>query len=215
MANIFTVKPVISNKVILASVLSFGEAVGHDSSVSLELDILTGRLGDIFFQKMELLKDKEYLIKAVEHVKSSGVIIEAANKLKKSMSITPFMDNVSESISKEYITFTNIGIAHGDYAFILKSEFCLANFIASRKIDAGENIDFQQEVNAILADFKIDKNLTTKQMNLLINSNQFEDFKSFSATLLDTTLREGLKTIKLDNLIKALIDGGLGEFIIV
>lgn len=199
----------------MANVLAFGEAFGDDPKASIPNDILEERLGVLVDEKMKLLKDKAYFHKVVEYMKDNNLIAETAKKLKKTIPISPFMRDVSNSISEGYITFTDIGIASGDYAFILKIEFTLANFIADKKISDGENIDLQKTVGDLFKSFSNNSDLFQEQKDFLIESEQLDVFKKFSVVLLDGTLRECLKNYKIDDVIKGMVDGGFGEFAVV
>jgi hypothetical protein len=215
LANTFTVKPIISNKALLANVLAFSEVFGNDLNAAIPTDVFSERLRGIFFEKMELLKDKDYLNKVAEALKGDVVLINVAKKLRKSISIAPFMENIGDSIDKEYITFTDVAIAKGEYAFMLSAEFCLAQFVAAKKVLKNPNLELQKEGDLLFLEFKVNAENAQQHLDYIASNDLSDEYKDFSLKLMDQFLRDGVKKYKTESFIKALINGGYGNFVIV
>jgi hypothetical protein len=215
LANTFTVKPVISNKFLLASILAFHDAFGDDPNAAIPSNVFAEKLGVSIFEKMELLKSAEYQNRAIDAVKSSSVLTDAAKMFRKSIPLAPLMENVSESISKQYITFTDVGIVNGDYAFMLSAEFCLAQFVAASKVQVDASINLQQECESLFLQFKKNSEVAQEHLDYINNSGLEGEYKKFSLSLMDSFLKEGVKAYKKEDFIKALIDGGYGDFVVV
>ncbi len=217
MEKIFTVKAAVSRKVFLASIFAtfkaMGEAFGNNPSAEVPASDLVAKINDLFDKEMDLLKDQAYLEAAIARVKAESQLMKIAESIKSNLDVALYMDNVIESIDKEYIVFTDVGIKTGDHVFTLKPELCVAHFVASQKNFGGDSADYSQtEAAALHESFKADRVLAQTEMNSIINSGLFEKYKHFSALLLNAFFTDNLKTHKMNDIIKFAIADDLGEF---
>jgi hypothetical protein len=217
MEKIFTVKAVVSRKVLLASVFAtfkaMGEAFGDNPSAQVPQSDLTAKINELFEKEMDLLKDQAYLEAAIARVKAESQLMKIAESIKSNLDVALYMDNVIESIDKEYIVFTDVGIQTGDFVFTLKPELCMAHFKASQKNVSGKGADYSQtEAASLHEEFKSDIALAQAEMNSVIASGLLEKYKHFSALLLNAFFTDNLKTHKMNDIIKFAIADDLGEF---
>ena len=214
MENVFTVKAVISNKAVLAYTLASQEGLADvfKDGIANRLE-LSGKVGELFFKQMDLLNEKEYLDSSVERVKNDDVLMKLAKDLKKTLKIDIFLRNTLESISKGYITFTDVGISPGDYVFGFKAEFCLAHFISIKKCQTDTNLFLEDEIRNLFNSYKTDLALVKKDIDSVISNNQLDDLNKFSSYLLDNTMREAKeKQHRIDMVVKTLIEQDIAEF---
>ncbi len=217
MKKIFTIKPIISNKALLAFTLAVSQGVrdiGDNNFEGIEKSIFATKLGSYFLTNMELLNDKRFAEESFTRLKNEVALSKIAKGLKKSLLISNFMIDVSDSISKGYISFSDIAIENGDYFFHLKTEFCLANYIAMNNYNDDNQLDLKNEITNLYEEFKKDPQLIKSKIDYLIESNLFKDFTEFSADFCESTLSQALGDKRRNNelIIKGLIDSGIGCF---
>lgn len=214
MDTVNTVKPVISNKAVLAYALSsiegFSELVESEYMIRSEFD---EKIGSKFFHHMNLLADKDYLNRTVDRLKNDPHFKKIATHLKKSIKIDHFMRNPIESLSKGYISLINTGFGSGDYIFVLKTHYVLAHFLAVKKCDINSSLSLQNEILINLEVYKKDISKAINDVNDLISNNNLDDLNSFSGSLLNDVMREAIeKNIKIESLILSSLRQDYGEF---
>jgi hypothetical protein len=214
MDTVNTVKPVISNKAVLAYALSsiegFSELSKSQYMNKLEFN---EEIGSKFFEQMNLLADKNYLNQTVDRFKNDPHFKKIATDLKKSIKIDHFMRNPIESLSKGYISLINTGFVSGDYIFVLKSHFVLAHFLAVKKCDLNPSLSLHDEIIINLEVYKKDISQASNDVNELISKNKLTDLNSFSASLLNEVMSKAIeKNIKIESFILSFLRDDYGEF---
>lgn len=211
MNSILTYKPVLSDKSVFASILSYTEIFEENPDIKIPVNEFAENMGNQFFVKFEQLDDKTYRDNVVSKIKSNPTLIEFAKKIKRS-SVTPFMDNVSESIEKGYLSFTDLDLKKGDYIFCLSPIFILTNFLL-RNEQPKENQEEQRKASMdLFNELKSNPSTVKHYLDEIKKANLEDDLNKFGPFLLDLTLRESLKVGKIDQIIKGLIDNEFGHF---
>jgi hypothetical protein len=210
-SNILTFKPLLSDKSAFAAVLAFIEIYGENPSISFNASYLNEIIGNIFFSKFELLSDKAYRDTTIDKIKSAPELIKLAKSFKKS-SVTPFMKNVSESIEKGYLSFTDLDFKKGDYIFCLSPIFILTNYLL-RNEQPNENQEEQRKASMnLFNELKSNPSSVKYYLDEIKKADLEDELNKFGPFLLDLTLRESLKVGKIDQVIKGLVDNEFGHF---
>lgn len=211
MTNIFTVKPIISNKMALAMGLAFIELSKnlHDAEF-MPRDEAQSTLSKVASSELEKLKDKNYLHSIVAQLKENKSFADVVKKMK-ATNVAPFMRDVISNINKDILTFTPIDIKNGDYILTLSFEYALAGMIVSRTEGLSE-IQRTSELASIFNKFKSNPDDFKKNMNHLIESNQMNDLNRFSSETLDFILRQANKNKTLNEAVKYMLNNGFAQF---
>lgn len=214
MDTVNTVKPVISNKAVLAYALSSSQGISElAESQYINKSDFNEKIGSGFFHHMNLLTDKDYLNRTADRLKNDINFKKLAIDLKKSIKIDLFMRDPIESLSKEYISLINTGIGNGDYIFVLKPHFSLAHFLAVKKYDLNPVLSLQDEIKLNLETYKNDISIAQYDINELISKDGLSDLNIFSGSLLNNIMREATdNNLKIESVVLSFLRQDYGEF---